>query len=149
MLPTPEQVKQYIAGGLACEHLEVEGDGQHFFATIVSPQFDGKRPREIVLLVDNTQSMKQQDRRLNMPDKLRVALAEGKLDPAAAVAGAGLGRGAGRGHPYRGGEPTGGGRRCGIEQADSRRAMTRAMAEKTWIASFHDSSARVISGRKR
>ena len=43
MLPTPEQVKQYIAAGLACEHLEVEGDGQHFFATIVSPNFEGKR----------------------------------------------------------------------------------------------------------
>ena len=43
MLPTPEQVKQYIAVGLACEHLEVEGDGQHFFATIVSPSFEGKR----------------------------------------------------------------------------------------------------------
>ncbi|GAB7538852.1 BolA family protein [Burkholderia sp. 22PA0099] len=43
MLPTPEQVKQYIAGGLVCSHLEVEGDGQHFFATIVSAEFDGKR----------------------------------------------------------------------------------------------------------
>ena len=43
MLPTPEQVKQYIAAGLACQHLEVEGDGQHFFATIVSPSFEGKR----------------------------------------------------------------------------------------------------------
>ncbi|RQH02937.1 MULTISPECIES: BolA family protein [Paraburkholderia] len=43
MLPTPEQIKQYIAAGLACEHLEVEGDGQHFFATIVSPAFEGKR----------------------------------------------------------------------------------------------------------
>jgi len=43
MLPTPEQVKQYIAAGLACEHVEVEGDGQHFFATIVSPNFEGKR----------------------------------------------------------------------------------------------------------
>ncbi|MGF6922691.1 BolA family protein [Paraburkholderia sp. 40] len=43
MLPTPEQVKQYIAAGLACEHLDVEGDGQHFFATIVSPNFEGKR----------------------------------------------------------------------------------------------------------
>src|SRR6202041_3211357 len=43
MLPTPEQVKDYIAAGLACEHLEVEGDGQHFFATIVSPSFEGKR----------------------------------------------------------------------------------------------------------
>ncbi|MEX3605434.1 MAG: BolA family protein [Burkholderia sp.] len=44
MLPTPEQVKQYITGELACTHLEVEGDGQHFFATIVSAEFEGKRP---------------------------------------------------------------------------------------------------------
>ncbi|CCD38820.1 YrbA protein [Candidatus Paraburkholderia kirkii UZHbot1] len=43
MLPTPEQVKGYIAKGLACQHLEVEGDGQHFFATIVSDAFAGKR----------------------------------------------------------------------------------------------------------
>jgi acid stress-induced BolA-like protein IbaG/YrbA len=43
MLPTPEQVKDYIAGGLDCRHLEVEGDGQHFFATIVSDAFVGKR----------------------------------------------------------------------------------------------------------
>ncbi|TKC90817.1 BolA family transcriptional regulator [Trinickia terrae] len=43
MLPTPEQVKQYIEAGLACQHLEVEGDGQHFFATIVSDAFEGKR----------------------------------------------------------------------------------------------------------
>jgi acid stress-induced BolA-like protein IbaG/YrbA len=43
MLPTPEQVKHYIAAGLACQHLEVEGDGQHFFATIVSDAFEGKR----------------------------------------------------------------------------------------------------------
>lgn len=44
MLPSPEQIKEYIAGALSCEHIEVEGDGQHFFATIVSPAFDGKRP---------------------------------------------------------------------------------------------------------
>ena len=44
MLPTPEQVKEYIAGGLACQHVEVEGDGQHFFATIVSDAFEGMRP---------------------------------------------------------------------------------------------------------
>ncbi|CAH2786807.1 MAG: YrbA protein [uncultured Caballeronia sp.] len=43
MLPTPEQVKDYIAKGLACQHLEVEGDGQHFFATIVSDAFVGKQ----------------------------------------------------------------------------------------------------------
>jgi acid stress-induced BolA-like protein IbaG/YrbA len=43
MLPTPEQVKDYIAKGMTCSHLEVEGDGQHFFATIVSDEFDGLR----------------------------------------------------------------------------------------------------------
>jgi acid stress-induced BolA-like protein IbaG/YrbA len=41
---TPEDVKRYIAQGLACEHLEVSGDGHHFEATIVSPAFEGKRP---------------------------------------------------------------------------------------------------------
>ncbi len=40
--PTPEDVQQYIAAGLPCTHLVVEGDGQHFFATIVSDEFDGK-----------------------------------------------------------------------------------------------------------
>ncbi len=42
MLPTPEDVKRYIANGLACEHLQVQGDGQHFEAVIVSSAFDGK-----------------------------------------------------------------------------------------------------------
>jgi acid stress-induced BolA-like protein IbaG/YrbA len=40
--PTPDQVQQYIAAGLPCTHLSVEGDGQHFFATIVSIEFEGK-----------------------------------------------------------------------------------------------------------
>ena len=43
MFPTPEQVKSYISEKLSCTHLEVEGDGQHFYATIVSPEFEGKR----------------------------------------------------------------------------------------------------------
>lgn len=43
MLPTPEIVKNYIATGLDCTHLEVEGDGQHFNAVIVSNAFNGKR----------------------------------------------------------------------------------------------------------
>ncbi|MET3108793.1 acid stress-induced BolA-like protein IbaG/YrbA [Oxalobacteraceae bacterium GrIS 2.11] len=43
MLPTPEQIKNYISTGLQCTHLAVEGDGQHFQATIVSPAFAGKR----------------------------------------------------------------------------------------------------------
>ena len=39
--PTPAQVRDFIAAGLPCEHLEVEGDGRHFFATIVSVEFEG------------------------------------------------------------------------------------------------------------
>ena len=39
---TPESVKQGIAAGLACEHVEVIGDGQHFQALIVSDQFAGR-----------------------------------------------------------------------------------------------------------
>lgn len=39
--PTADQVREFIAAGLACEHLEVEGDGRHFFATIVSKEFEG------------------------------------------------------------------------------------------------------------
>lgn len=44
MSTTPELIKTYIAAGLACTHLEVEGDGQHFSAVIVSEAFAGKRP---------------------------------------------------------------------------------------------------------
>ena len=43
MLPTPEQIEEYIKQGIQCTYLKVEGDGQHFFATIVSPDFEGKR----------------------------------------------------------------------------------------------------------
>lgn len=43
MLPTPQQIKNYIATGLDCSYLTVEGDGQHFQATIVSAAFAGKR----------------------------------------------------------------------------------------------------------
>jgi acid stress-induced BolA-like protein IbaG/YrbA len=39
--PTPDEVRDYIAAGLPCTVLQVEGDGRHFFATIVSPEFEG------------------------------------------------------------------------------------------------------------
>lgn len=39
--PTPEQVRDYIAAGMACQQVEVDGDGRHFFATIVSAEFEG------------------------------------------------------------------------------------------------------------
>jgi acid stress-induced BolA-like protein IbaG/YrbA len=38
---TPDSIKQSITAGLACEHVEVEGDGHHFQAVIVSPAFAG------------------------------------------------------------------------------------------------------------
>ena len=39
----PEQIKAWILeSGLACEHVEVRGDGHHFEAVIVSPAFRGK-----------------------------------------------------------------------------------------------------------
>ncbi len=40
--PTADDLRGYIAAGLPCEVLEIEGDGRHFFATIVSAAFDGK-----------------------------------------------------------------------------------------------------------
>jgi acid stress-induced BolA-like protein IbaG/YrbA len=39
---TNESVKSSIAQGLACEHLEVLGDGQHFQALVVARAFEGK-----------------------------------------------------------------------------------------------------------
>jgi acid stress-induced BolA-like protein IbaG/YrbA len=39
---TPESIKQGIEAGLACEHVEVIGDGQHFQALVVSAAFGGK-----------------------------------------------------------------------------------------------------------
>ena len=39
--PTAADVRNFIAAGLPCTLLEVDGDGRHFFATIVSPEFEG------------------------------------------------------------------------------------------------------------
>jgi acid stress-induced BolA-like protein IbaG/YrbA len=38
---TPDTLKDYIAAGLPCTYLSVDGDGQHFYATIVSEEFRG------------------------------------------------------------------------------------------------------------
>jgi acid stress-induced BolA-like protein IbaG/YrbA len=42
MEPTVDDVRRYIAQGLACEVIEVAGDGRHFEALIVSAAFEGK-----------------------------------------------------------------------------------------------------------
>lgn len=38
-----ERLRAIIAAGLACTHLEVDGDGRHWSAVIVSPAFEGVR----------------------------------------------------------------------------------------------------------
>ena len=44
MATTPQLIHGYISAGLACTHLQVDGDGHHFEAVIVSEAFRGKRP---------------------------------------------------------------------------------------------------------
>ena len=41
-MTTPEQLKSYIESGMQCDHVQVQGDGHHFEAMIVSPLFRGK-----------------------------------------------------------------------------------------------------------
>ncbi len=38
---TEEQLAQIIQSGLQCEHISVTGDGRHWAAEIVSPEFEG------------------------------------------------------------------------------------------------------------
>ena len=44
MDPTPQDIERYIAAGLDCQVVQVEGDGRHFQALIVSSGFEGLRP---------------------------------------------------------------------------------------------------------
>lgn len=41
-MPTPDDIRNYILNGLACDDVQVSGDGQHFEALIVSSAFQGK-----------------------------------------------------------------------------------------------------------
>jgi len=38
---TPDNIRQVIEAGLPCDRVEVEGDGEHFRALIVSAEFEG------------------------------------------------------------------------------------------------------------
>jgi acid stress-induced BolA-like protein IbaG/YrbA len=40
---TADELQSIIQAGLRCEHIALEGDGRHWYATIVSPEFEGKR----------------------------------------------------------------------------------------------------------
>ena len=41
---TADQLQEMIATGLPCSHLEVQGDGRHWYAVVVSAAFEGVRP---------------------------------------------------------------------------------------------------------
>ena len=38
-----QQLRDIIAAALPCEHIEVDGDGRHWQALVVSPEFEGLR----------------------------------------------------------------------------------------------------------
>ncbi|BCO28642.1 acid stress protein IbaG [Rhodoferax lithotrophicus] len=40
---TADQIKQLIAANLACDYITLEGDGRHWYTTVVSAEFEGKR----------------------------------------------------------------------------------------------------------
>ncbi len=40
---TAQELQALIAANLSCEHLQVNGDGRHWYATLVSSEFEGKR----------------------------------------------------------------------------------------------------------
>ncbi|MDH4375140.1 MAG: BolA family transcriptional regulator [Ramlibacter sp.] len=40
---TAEELQAIIAAGLPCQHLQVQGDGRHWSAVVVSTEFEGKR----------------------------------------------------------------------------------------------------------
>jgi stress-induced morphogen len=40
---TADQLQALISAGLTCDHCALEGDGRHWYATIVSCAFEGKR----------------------------------------------------------------------------------------------------------
>ncbi len=40
---TAQELQDLIGAGLPCVHLQVNGDGRHWYATLVSAEFEGKR----------------------------------------------------------------------------------------------------------
>jgi len=55
---TSQDLEDLIAQGIRCETLTVEGDGRHWFATIVSEEFEGLRPIKRHQLVYKTLGQK-------------------------------------------------------------------------------------------
>lgn len=61
---TPEQVKALIEAALPCEQVDVEGDGHHFYAAIISSAFAG---------------LKLLERHRLVKERLKVQLDSGEL----------------------------------------------------------------------
>jgi acid stress-induced BolA-like protein IbaG/YrbA len=40
---TVQELQDLIGAGLSCAHLQVQGDGRHWYATLVSAEFEGRR----------------------------------------------------------------------------------------------------------
>jgi acid stress-induced BolA-like protein IbaG/YrbA len=51
----PKNIETWIAAGLVCEHLSIDGDGHHFAALIVSAEFEGlsrvKRQQRVYAII--------------------------------------------------------------------------------------------------
>lgn len=47
-----DDIKAALAQCLPCDFVHVEGDGSHWFATIVSPAFEGLRPLQRQRLIN-------------------------------------------------------------------------------------------------
>ena len=41
---TADQLQALITAGLTCDHCALEGDGRHWYATVVTSAFEGLRP---------------------------------------------------------------------------------------------------------
>ena len=84
--PTPAEVQQYIAAGLPCTELQVEGDGRHFFATIVSTEFEGlirvRRHQRVYAALG--ERMREEIHALSMKTLTPAEWAREQADPAAA-----------------------------------------------------------------
>ncbi|MEQ1683287.1 MAG: BolA family protein [Burkholderiaceae bacterium] len=86
--PTPAEVQRFIAQGLACDHLEVEGDGRHFFATIVSAEFEGtsrvKRHQRVYAALGDR--MREEIHALSMKTLTPAEWAQTAAEPGSAAA---------------------------------------------------------------
>src|SRR3569832_1850610 len=101
---TPDDIKGWITEKLPCDHIELDGDGQHFQAVIVSPAFSGK-------------NMIQQHRLVYDALGTRMHAQIHALSMKTYTPGGGAARGGGARRGRGGGPRAGGGRGAGARKA--------------------------------